>query len=193
MDSAKALVRKLREHPVFKDYEVVLAAGDGRMEDDPAANRRSYDKVVEAIAEHERTITVSVGQLTTGVTVPEWTGVLMLCNLKSPAQYMQAAFRAQNPCLFHEGAAFKRKTDAYVFDFDPARTLIIFEQFANDLCSETAAGRGDSNSRKRNIGELLNYFPVFGENEGGELAELDAEKVLSIPRRIKSAEVVRRA
>ena len=192
VDSAKALVRKLREHPVFKDYEVVLAAGDGRMGDDPAANRRSYDKVVEAIADHERTITVSVGQLTTGVTVPEWTGVLMLCNLKSPAQYMQAAFRAQNPCLFHEVAAFKRKTDAYVFDFDPARTLIIFEQFANDLCSETAAGRGDSNSRKRNIGELLNYFPVFGEDEGGELAELDAEKVLSIPRRIKSAEVVRR-
>ena len=194
VDSAKALVRKLHEHPVFKDYEVVLAAGDGRMdgEEYEAEDRRSYDKVVRAIAEHDRTITVSVGQLTTGVTVPEWTGVLMLCNMKSPAQYMQAAFRAQNPCLFRDGTTYRRKTDAYVFDFDPARTLIIFEQFANDLCSDTAAGRGDSESRRRNIGELLNFFPVIGEDDGGELVELDAEKVLSIPRRIKSAEVVRR-
>ena len=192
VDSAKALVRKLRGHPVFKDYEVVLAAGDGKLEDDENETKRSYDKVVRAIAEHEKTITVSVGQLTTGVTVPEWTGVLMLCSMKSPAQYMQAAFRAQNPCLFSEGKGFRRKTDAYVFDFDPARTLIIFEQFANDLCSDTAAGRGDSESRRRNIGELLNFFPVIGEEEGGELVELDAERVLSIPRRIKSAEVVRR-
>ena len=192
VDSAKALVRNLRGHPVFKDYEVVLAAGDGKLEDDENETRRSYDKVVRAIAEHEKTITVSVGQLTTGVTVPEWTGVLMLCSMKSPAQYMQAAFRAQNPCLFSEGKRFRRKTDAYVFDFDPARTLIIFEQFANDLCSDTAAGRGDSESRRRNIGELLNFFPVIGEEEGGELVELDAERVLSIPRRIKSAEVVRR-
>ena len=196
VDSAKALVKKLGEHPVFKDYEVVLAAGDGRMggpdEDEWAASRRSYDKVVKAIAEHERTITVSVGQLTTGVTVPEWTGVLMLCNMKSPALYMQAAFRAQNPCLFREGATCRRKTAAYVFDFDPARTLIIYEQFANDLCAETSAGRGDSESRKRNIGELLNFFPVIGEDDEGELVELDADKVLSIPRRIKSAEVVRR-
>ncbi len=192
VDSAKALVRKLGEHPVFKDYAVVLAAGDGRMEDDDVAIKRSYDKVVHAITNHEKTITVSVGQLTTGITVPEWTGVLMLCSMKSPSLYMQAAFRAQNPCLFREGTVFRRKTNAYVFDFDPARTLIIFEKFANDLCSDTAAGQGDSETRKRNIGELLNFFPVIGEDEDGELVPLDAEKVLSIPRRIKSMEVVRR-
>lgn len=193
VDSAKALARKLGEHPVFKDYEIVLAAGDGRLqEDDPVAIRQSYDKVISAIAKGGKTITLSVGQLTTGVTVPEWTAVLMLCSVKSPALYMQAAFRAQNPCLFSEGTLFRRKTDAYVFDFDPARTLIIYEQFANDLCSETAAGRGDSGSRKRNIGELLNFFPVVAEDEKGELVELDAEKVLSIPRRIKATEVVRR-
>ncbi|MBR4171159.1 MAG: DEAD/DEAH box helicase family protein [Kiritimatiellae bacterium] len=194
VDSAKALVRKLQEHPVFKDYAVVLAAGDGRMGegDDQEQNKRSYDKVVKAIRENDKTITVSVGQLTTGVTIPEWTGVLMLCSMKSPSLYMQAAFRAQNPCLFRDGVGYKRKTDAYVFDFDPARTLIIYEQFANDLCSDTVAGRGGSDARKRNIGELLNFFPVIGEDEDGELVELDAEKVLSIPRRIKSVEVVRR-
>lgn len=191
VESARLMAKKLREHPVFKDYEVVLAAGDGRVDDDDE-NEKSYDKVKYAIENNEKTITLSVGQLTTGITIPEWTGVLMLSNVKSPALYMQAAFRAQNPCLFREGTKLKRKENAYVFDFDPARTLIIFEEFANDLSPRTSSGRGDIETRKKNILELLNFFPVIGEDEDGELIELDAEKVLTIPRKIKSLEVIRR-
>ena len=191
VESARLLAKKLHEHPVFKDYEIVLAAGDGRVDDDDE-NEKSFDKVKKAIAENEKTITLSVGQLTTGVTIPEWTAVLMLSNVKSPSLYMQAAFRAQNPCLFRIGTTSKRKENAYVFDFDPARTLIIFEEFANDLSPNTSSGRGNVESRKQNSRELLNFFPVIGEDENGELIELDAEKVLSIPRKIKSVEVVRR-
>lgn len=191
VDSAKALAAKLKNHPVFKDYEVVLAAGDGKLDEDEET-KKSYDKVVEAIKSHEKTITLSVGQLTTGITIPEWTAVLMLSNVKSPALYMQAAFRAQNPCMFKNGSSYSRKENAYVFDFDPARTLTIFEEFANDLSADTSAGRGDLETRKEHIRELLNFFPVIGEDENGELIELDAEKVLTIPRKIRSVEVVRR-
>jgi len=191
VDSAKALARKLEEHPVFSEYKIVLAAGDGKL-DDSEATQKSFDKVREAITEYEKTITLSVGQLTTGVTIPEWTAVLMLSNVKSPALYMQAAFRAQNPCLFREDGKFFRKENAYVFDFDPARTLTIFEEFANDLSSDTASGKGDTDTRKKHVRELLNFFPVVGEDEQGEMVELDAEKVLSIPRKIRSQEVVRR-
>ncbi len=191
VDSAKALAVKLKNHPVFKDYQVVLAAGDGKL-DDNEETKKSYDKVVKAIQDHEKTITLSVGQLTTGITIPEWTAVLMLSNMKSPALYMQAAFRAQNPCMFKNGSSYARKENAYVFDFDPARTLTIFEEFANDLSSDTSAGRGDVETRKEHIRELLNFFPVIGEDENGELIELDAEKVLTIPRKIRSVEVVRR-
>lgn len=191
VDSAKALAKKLKEHPVFKEYEIVLAAGDGKLDDDDE-NMKSYDKVVAAIAEHEKTITLSVGQLTTGITIPEWTAVLMLSNMRSPALYMQAAFRAQNPCLFKVGTSFKRKENAYVFDFDPVRTLTIFEQFANNLNPNTAKGGGTAEERKENVKELLNFFPVIGEDEQGELVELDAEKVLTIPRKIRSVEVVKR-
>ena len=191
VDSAKALAKKLREHPVFQEYEVVLAAGDGKLDDDDE-NIKSYDKVVATIAEHDKTITLSVGQLTTGITIPEWTAVLMLSNMRSPALYMQAAFRAQNPCLFKMGTSFKRKENAYVFDFDPARTLTIFEQFANNLNPDTAKGGGTAEERKENVKELLNFFPVIGEDEQGELVELDAEKVLTIPRKIRSVEVVKR-
>lgn len=169
----------------------MLAAGDGKI-DDADENAKSYDKVKKAIAEHEKTITLSVGQLTTGVTVPEWTAVLMLSNIASPALYMQAAFRAQNPCLFQYGTDCMRKKNAYVFDFDPARTLDIYERFANDLSIPTAGGHGDLETRKKNIRTFLNFFPVIGEDEDGELVELDAEKVLTIPRKIRSLEVVRR-
>ena len=191
VDSAKALAEKLKTHPVFGEYEIVLAAGDGKTDDDKET-KKSYDKVVKAIKENDRTITLSVGQLTTGITIPEWTAVLMLSNVKSPALYMQAAFRAQNPCMFHNGTSYGRKENAYVFDFDPARTLNIFEQFANDLSTDTASGRGDIETRKANIRELLNFFPVIGEDEQGELIELDAEKVLTIPRKIRAVEVVKR-
>ncbi|MBQ8677169.1 MAG: DEAD/DEAH box helicase family protein [Alphaproteobacteria bacterium] len=191
VDSAKALARKLKEHPVFSDYEIVLVAGDGKLDDD-TENKKAFDKVIKAIKENEKTITISVGQLTTGVTVPEWTAVLMLSNVKSPALYMQAAFRAQNPCLFNIDGSLFRKENAYVFDFDPARTLDIFEQFANDLSADTSSGKGDMDTRKRHVRELINFFPVYGEDDEGEMITLDAEKVLSIPRKIHANEVVRR-
>lgn len=191
--SAKALAKKLKEHPVFKDYEIVLAAGDGKLDDD-AETQKSFDRVVQAIHDHDKTITLSVGQLTTGVTIPQWTAVLMLSNVASPALYMQAAFRAQNPCLFHNDLddTSYRKENAYVFDFDPARTLTIYEQFANDLIPETSGSRGTTEERKHNIRELLNFFPVYGEDDQGSMLELDAESVLTIPRHIHAREVVDR-
>ena len=129
--------KKLEIHPVFKDYKIIVAAGDGRL-DESEENQKSFDRVTQAIRDNEKTITLSVGQLTTGVTIPEWTAVLMLSNIKSPSLYMQAAFRAQNPCLFQENGQYYRKENAYVFDFDPARTLTIFEEFANDLSLDTS-------------------------------------------------------
>ena len=78
-----------------------------------------------------------------------------------------------------------------MFDFDHARTQLLFEQFANDLSQDTASGKGDTGERKAHIQNLLNFFPVIGEDEEGEMIPLDAEKVLSIPWKIKSKEVVR--
>ena len=200
VNSAKALAKKLIEHPHFQDYKIVLAAGDGKLDEEGESNdgkildnniKTSFAKVKDAIKNNDKTITLSVGQLTTGITIPEWTGVFMLSNMKSPALYIQAAFRAQNPCLFNIGGVPYRKKNAYVFDFDPARTLTIIEDFANGLHADTANGMGDSDTRKQHVRELLNFFPVYGEDEDGEMIELDAEKVLSIPRAIHAREVVR--
>ena len=190
--SAKALEKLLREDEVFSKYKAVLAAGDRRIGDEDEQSAKAFDQVKAAIAQYDKTITLTVGQLTVGVTIPEWSGVLMLCNMKSPSSYMQAAFRAQNPCIMTcDGQRFRKET-AYVFDFDPARTLIIFDEFANNLTADTAGGRGTGDDRKENIRRLLNFFPVLGEDSEGRMVELDAASVLSIPRRLKSQEVVRR-
>lgn len=190
VSSAKALAKLLKEDEVFGEYHIVLAAGDGKLSKEEE-NENSYNKVKTAIAEYDKTITLSVGQLTVGVTVPEWSGVLMLCNMKSPSSYMQAAFRVQNPCILTKSGQRYRKETAYIFDFDPARTLIIFDEFANNLSPDTVSGHGTGDERKDNIKRLLNFFPVLGEDAEGTMEELDAEAVLSIPRKIKSQEVVR--
>ena len=189
--SAKALARKLQNHPIFKEYEIVVAAGDGKLSEDEVF-MKSFDKVRKAIDEHDKTITLSVGQLTTGITVPEWTAVLMLSNVKSPALYMQAAFRAQNPYTFKKNGQLFRKERGYVFDFDPSRTLLMYEDFANGLSTETSDHRGTSDQHKENVKELLNFFPVIAEDSHGKMVELDAEQVLSIPRKLRSQEVVNR-
>ena len=197
VDAAKKLAEKLRDmqrHPEFADFEIVVAAGDGKTDNDEVIeDEGALRRVRKAIADHPQgTITLSVGQLTTGVSVREWTGVLILSNMKSPAQYMQAAFRAQTPYLYKgSDGQFHRKENAYIFDFDPARTLTNYEEMANGLSADTASGGDDADTRKQHVRELLNFFPVIGEDEDGEMMELDAEQVMLIPRKIRSQEVVR--
>lgn len=201
---AKALEQMLRSHPFFSRCEIVLAAGDGRSLDevDETGERSDHDEATDneqvgtslqrvrrAIAQNERTITLSVGQLTTGVTVPEWTGVLMLSNIQSPALYFQAAFRAQSPYnRVRDGQSFA-KQHAYVFDFAPERTLKLFDEFANGLCSGTT--QESEGARRRNVERVLNFFPVVAEDEAGTMLELDMDEVLILPQRIAAREVVR--
>jgi len=190
--ACKALEKILKNHSFFKDYNVVIAAGDGRSfeseEDDFIGNQKSFDRVKKTIHENDKTITLSCGQLTMGVTIPEWSAVFMLSNIKSPALYMQAAFRAQNPYEYTYGDNIIRKEKCYVFDFAPDRTLEIFDQFANNL---QACAISSDEIRKENIKKLLNFFPVIAEDEEGKMIELDTEQVLLFPQKIKVREVVK--
>lgn len=191
--SAKALAKLLGDDAAFMHHKIIIAAGDGRdlteESEDYVANEKSYDKVRKAIAENEYTITISVGQLTTGVTIPEWTAVMMLSNISSPALYMQAAFRAQNPYHYEKNGKYYRKENAYIFDFAPDRTLVMFDEFANKLVGD---GSSNDQDRSENVRRLLNFFPVIGEDEHGAMVPLDASQVLTIPRTILATEVVKR-
>lgn len=192
--SVKALERLLKEDSVFKDYKIIIAAGDGRSfeeeERDFIANESSYEKVTEAIAKHDKTITLSCGQLTTGVTIKEWSAVLMLTDIKSPSLYMQAAFRAQNPHKELRDGELHFKRSAYLFDFAPTRVLEIYDNFANGLNPKAVSGEITEKEREENIKELLNFFPVISEDVHGEMIELDAEQVLTFPNALAAIEIV---
>lgn len=192
--SVKALASLLRKNPVFKDYKVIVAAGDGRTfeeeDQDIKANEESFKRVKKAIAEYDKTITLSCGQLTTGVTIKEWTAVLMLTDIKSPSLYMQAAFRAQNPYKRFRNEKRITKNSAYLFDFAPTRVLEIYDNFANGLNPKAVSGGITEKEREENISELLNFFPVISEDVNGEMIELDAEKVLTLPNALAATEIV---
>lgn len=194
VESVKALEKLLKEDAVFKDYKIIVAAGDGRSfeeeESDFRGNEKSFERVKKAIAENEKTITLSCGQLTTGVTIKEWTAVLMLTDIKSPALYMQAAFRAQNPYKEFRNGEWLVKSSAYLFDFAPTRVLEIYDQFANGLNPKAVQGEITEKEREENIQELLNFFPVISEDVNGEMIELDAQKVLTFPNAIAASEIV---
>ncbi len=193
--SVKALEVLLKEEgSLFRDYEIVIAAGDGKSVDEEEAviSDAALNRVRKAIKSGKPTITLSVGQLTVGVTVPEWTGILMLNQLKSPAAYFQATFRVQNPHTYQEGDTLYMKEVAYVFDFDPTRTLELFEQFAAEIVPPPEGGTGSpTEQREARIRRLLNFYPVLGEDDDGEMVELSVAEVLAIPRKLKCQEVVK--
>lgn len=201
--SAKAMEKLLRNHPVFKEYRIILAAGNGESSSNndtsememqnTKANEKAYYRVKQAVQNYDKTITLSVGQLTTGVTIEEWAAVLMLSDIKSEALYMQAIFRSQNPYKFtDENGEIYRKKSAYVFDFSPARVLRVYDKFANSLLADVVNGEATDSQRKQNVAELLNYFPVLAEDKYGRMVELDAEQVLTYPKAIIAKEVVNR-
>lgn len=202
VNSAKAMEKLLRRHPVFCQYKIVLAAGDGKSlsDDDEVTeemqdttrNERSIEKVRQAIAKHDKTITLSVGQLTTGVTIKEWSAVLMLSDIKQETLYTQAIFRAQNPYQYVDAQGeLHRKQSAYVFDFSLARVLEVYDKFANSLNEVGATGKITEVCRRENVGQLLNFFPVISEDDEGRMVELSAGDVLTLPKARMAVDVVK--
>lgn len=151
---ARALSEMLRHHPVFMHFGIANVAGEGdTYEEDHAKD--ALELVRSTIRNNKYSITLSCGKLTTGVTVPEWTAVLMLSGSYSTAasQYMQTIFRVQSAgCI--DG---KQKTDCYVFDFAPDRTLKVLTETVH------LSRKPGKNQKKRRevMTEFLNYCPVI--------------------------------
>lgn len=180
------LKKLLKQHSYFSKYDVIMAAGSG--DDDRAKTDKALQEVEAKIGKQPwktQTITLSCGQLTTGITVPSWTAVLMMNNLTSPAPYLQAAFRAQNPWRYDIDGDTYNKTDCYVFDFAPDRILKIVDDYAN-----LDATRHVDSTRKQNIRKLINYLPVLSLDRTGQMSYLDAADVLEMPHYYDAKDIV---
>ena len=157
VDIIAAMEKLLIEHPVFKHFKIINISGNEV--DDEKGERDAKTRVTKAIAEFERTITLTGQRLTTGASIPEWTAVFMLSDTSSATTYLQTAFRCQTPCK--SGDRFK--TQAYVYDFAPDRTLKLIAQ-AMELSHQP--GTINKAEQKDAMGEFLNFCPIIASNNG---------------------------
>lgn len=168
---AMANLLKQKQNTFYHSYKVNLcagtAAGIGAAALEPV--QRSMGDPLES-----RTITLSCGKLTTGVTVRPWTGIFMLRNLSSPETYFQAAFRVQSPweVTVDGGRSEIVKRECYVFDFALDRAL---KQISDYSCRLNI---NESNPEKK-VAEFINFLPVIAY-DGSTMRQIDAGEVLDI-------------
>jgi hypothetical protein len=137
-----------------------------------------------------KTITLTVGKLTTGVTVPQWSSILMLRNLKAPETYFQAAFRVQSPWSISNpdgddpSAEAILKPVCFVFDFAPTRALRQIAEYGAGLSPETQ-------NPERAVEELVKFLPVLAY-DGSNMTQVDAGGILDIAMAGTSATLLAR-
>lgn len=180
---AAALSRVLQAHSFFKErnFGIVNVAGDG----DPNDLRANYDaltKVRKAIEKHPYTITLSCGRLTTGVTVKEWSAVFMLAGSEETDAkgYMQTIFRAQSAGKVNG----VQKTDAYVYDFAPDRTLRVL---AASILKSRYSGKEGFNLIDEQlpvVAKFLEFCPVVAI-DGAEFKPFDVHALVSQINRVQ--------
>lgn len=181
--AARALSQMLQAHPVFGTFQVVNVAGDGDQDEERGDALQLVENAIGPDPDQTRTITLSCGRLTTGVSVKAWTGVLMLSgNYKTAASaYMQTIFRVQTPATING----RVKQQCYVFDFAPDRTLQVLATVPR---VSTKAGK-TTDGQKQALGDFLNFCPVIAI-EGSKMHTLDVNHMLQQLKRAYVERVV---
>lgn len=171
----------------YHDYEIIVAAGTKA-----GIGVKALSPVLEKMENplQSKTITLSCGKLTTGVSVKPWTGILMLRNSSSPETYFQAAFRVQTPWTI-KNADDKSpnkieivKKECYVFDFAPNRALSQVVDYACRLNIK------ESNPEE-NVAEFIHFLPVLAY-DGSSMKQINAAEVLDISMSGTSATLLAR-
>jgi len=169
--SCYAMYNLLKQDNFFRDYEIIPCAGTkagiGVAAMEPVKNAMGNPLAT-------KTITLSCGKLTTGVTVRPWTGVFMLRNLKSPETYFQTAFRVQSPWTITDDKGNQEimKQECYVFDFALDRAL---RQISDYSCRLNV---NEDNPEKK-VAEFISFLPVLAY-DGSTMKQISAQDVLDI-------------
>jgi hypothetical protein len=176
------------KHNVFwYDYRVIVAAGASA-----GIGLDALPPVRKAIGSgfDTKTITLSCGKLTTGVTVPQWASILMLRNLKSPESYFQAAFRVQSPWSIKNPNGDNPNEEeilkpvCFVFDFAPTRALRQLSEYGIGLSP------GEPNPENA-VKDLVSFLPVLAY-DGANMTQIDAGGILDIAMAGTSATLLAR-
>lgn len=162
---------KQKQNNFFSDYKIIVCAGTKA-----GIGLDALAPVLNAMGDplETKTITLSCGKLTTGVTVRPWAGVFMLRNLKSPETYFQTAFRVQSPWEIKDEHGNREiiKKECYVFDFALERAL---RQISDYSCRLNV----DDTSPEQKVSEFINFLPVLAF-DGSSMNRIDAQDILDI-------------
>lgn len=180
---AMANLLKQRQNVFYHDYTIIVCAGSAA-----GIGVSALEPVKKAMTNPlaSKTITLSCGKLTTGVTVRPWTGIFMLRNLSSPEMYFQAAFRVQSPWEVptEDGRKEIIKRECYIFDFALDRALRQISDYSRNLNVE------ESNPEKK-VGEFISFLPVLAY-DGSTMKQVDAADILDIAMAGTSATLLAR-
>ena len=171
-----------RQNAFYQGYAINVCAGA-----DAGIGVAALEPVLRSMGDPlpTKTITLSCGKLTTGVTVKPWTGVFMLRNLKSPETYFQTAFRVQSPWVVETEEGWEIvKQACYVFDFALDRALRQISDYSCRLNVE------EKNPEKK-VAEFIKFLPVIAY-DGSSMKQIDAEEILSIAMSGTSATLLAR-
>ena len=171
-----------RQNAFYHAYKVNVCAGAGA-----GIGVAALEPVLRSMGDplETKTITLSCGKLTTGVTVKPWTGVFMLRNLKSPETYFQTAFRVQSPWVIDgEDGREIVKRECYVFDFALDRAL---RQISDYSCRLNV----DEKNPEKKVGEFIKFLPVIAY-DGSSMKHIDAAEILDIAMAGTSATLLAR-
>ena len=160
-----------KQNAFYRDYHVNVCAGT-----EAGIGVKALNPVRKSMGDPlvTKTITLSCGKLTTGVTIKPWTGIFMLRNLSSPETYFQAAFRVQSPWEVYDDSGQKEiiKKSCYVFDFALDRAL---KQISDYSCRLNVA----ENNPEKKVGEFINFLPILAY-DGSAMRRINAAEILDI-------------
>ncbi|MFM8295735.1 MAG: hypothetical protein ACKN9E_14470, partial [Microcystaceae cyanobacterium] len=164
-----------KQNRFYHNYQIIVAAGKGA-----GIGVEALKPVLKAMGNplKTKTITLSCGKLTTGVSVKPWTGIFMLRNSSSPETYFQAAFRVQTPWTIPnpDGLSPNQtdiiKQECYIFDFAPDRAL---KQIADYSCRLNV----DESNPEKKVEEFIQFLPVLAY-DGSSMKQIDAAGILEM-------------
>ncbi|MDW8466859.1 MAG: restriction endonuclease, partial [Chloroherpetonaceae bacterium] len=173
---AMANLLKQPQNKFYHDYEIIVAAGS-----EAGIGVDALKPVLDAMTDNplkSKTITLTCGKLTTGVSVKPWTGIFMLRNMSSPETYFQAAFRVQTPWTIKNSDGMSPnkeiilKEECYVFDFAPNRALRQIAEYAYRL-------NPSESDPEKNVAEFIRFLPILAY-DGSSMRRIDAAGVLDM-------------
>ena len=164
---------KEKQNAFFHDYKIIVCAGTeaGVGMAALAPVQRAMDNPLES-----KTITLSCGKLMTGVTVKPWTGIFMLCNLRSPETYFQSAFRVQSPWEVKDsiGKNVILKKECYIFDFALDRALKQISDYSRNLNTDPL-----KDNPQKLVEEFISFLPVLAF-DGSTMKQISATEILDM-------------